>query len=322
MEARGGPWVRGPCSHGFRSRWEKDPAHFDRNFGFRTFLRHYGTDWKVADRKDEELREFGPTLWEWRRLLRIRGGEDTHEILCCPEDIQCTAKHKHKPEEICSACEVPICRDCWQFLRTGRDVPMALANDNMWGYISPLIVEYEVRWIEIAAVLPYWTCMIVYYVEGDRGHLMNEVTKQQRHRTAVRGHAFSFLMPWEEIVKSIHQKVKSIPRDPECLKYMLRLHLKIAGQDFHQHLKQVHLRPAILVLLLKELFLRKHEAFQETLAAQAMDRHLSAQAHDGALDIYVKPQNAVHCSVLGRNTYTCMFFLSLSAGESMPLLIT
>ena len=145
--------------------------------------------------------------------------------------------------------------------------------------------------------------MIVYYVEGDRGHLMNEVVKEQRHRTAVRGHAFSFVMPWEQIVRSIHQKVKSIPRDPECLKYMLRLHLKIAGKDFHQHLKQVHLRPAILVLLLKELFLRKHEACLETLAAQQMDMHLNARAHDGAHHIYSTALADNQMSVSKINSY-------------------
>ena len=85
---------------------------------------------------------------------------------------------------------------------------MALANDNMWGYIASIIMRYQVRWIEMAAVLPYWTCMIVYYVEGDRGHLMNEVLKENQHRAAVRGQAFSFIMPWDEIVKSLHQRIR------------------------------------------------------------------------------------------------------------------
>ena len=67
---------------------------------------------------------------------------------------------------------------------------MALANDNMWGYICSIIVQYQVRWIEMAAVLPYWTCMIVYYVEGDRGHLMNEILAEKLQRRGVRGLAF------------------------------------------------------------------------------------------------------------------------------------
>ena len=48
---------------------------------------------------------------------------------------------------------------------------------------------------------------------------------------------------------------------------MLRLHMKVAGADFHQHLKQVHLRPAILVLLLRELFSRKHAAVLGSLVS-------------------------------------------------------
>ena len=66
---------------------------------------------------------------------------------------------------------------------------------------------------------------------------MNEVLKDAQHRTALRGHALTFIMPWEHVIKSLHQGVKSIPRDPECLKYMMRLHLKVAGYDFHNHLR-------------------------------------------------------------------------------------
>ena len=122
-----------------------------------------------------------------------------------------------------------------------------------------------------------------YYAEGDKGHLMNEVLKQQQDRTGVRGSAFSYIMPWEDIVKSMHQRVKALPRDPECLKYMLRLHIKVAGQDFHQHLKQVHLRPAILVLLLQELFRTKHEACVGGLAAESMQFDLAQAGMGGSV---------------------------------------
>ena len=81
----------------------------------------------------------------------------------------------------------------------------------------------------------------------------------------------------------MHERVKSVPRDPECLKYMLRLHLNVAGVDFHQHLKQVHLRPAILVLLLQELFQRKHEAFVGSLAAESMLLDLNMREEGGSV---------------------------------------
>ena len=57
-------------------------------------------------------------------------------------------------------------------------VPEALANDNWWGYVTSVLYEYKVRWIEAAAACPVFTALICYYVEGDRGHLMNV----QQHR--------------------------------------------------------------------------------------------------------------------------------------------
>ena len=59
-------------------------------------------------------------------------------------------------------------------------VPMALCNDNMWGYATNFITKYKVRWIEAAAVLPCWTSMIIYYGVADWGHVMNEEVAKQK----------------------------------------------------------------------------------------------------------------------------------------------
>ena len=61
-----------------------------------------------------------------------------------------------------------------------------------------------------------------------------------------------------------------LPRDEECLKYMLRLHLKVGGVDFATHLKQVHVRPFILVLLLHWLIDQGHEVFRGKGSAQML----------------------------------------------------
>ena len=120
-----------------------------------------------------------------------------------------------------------MCQECTDTMMlqdaTKCGVPMALCNDNMWGYPTDLIVTHKVRWIEAAAVLPCWTSMIVYYVEGDRGHLMNEEVGQQKYRTVVRGSCISYLMPWEDILRQLmaHGKDKSaysLPRPQEALK--------------------------------------------------------------------------------------------------------
>ena len=42
------------------------------------------------------------------------------------------------------------------------------------------------------------------------------------------------------------------------------------------------MRPAVLVLLLQELFRRKHEAFLRSPAAQAMNIHMDTRNSDGS----------------------------------------
>ena len=158
---------------------------------------------------------------------------------------------------------------------------MALCNDNLGGYSSPILNTYKVRWIEMAAVLPCWTCMIVYYLEGDYGHLMTEHVGKQRYRTAVRGHCYSFIMPWEDILDDLSrncsdQDLTHLPREEECMKYLLRIHLRVAGADFHQQLKQVHLRPFVLVLLLHELIEQGHEVFRGKGSAEVLKARMRA----------------------------------------------
>ena len=80
-------------------------------------------------------------------------------------------------------------------------IPVALGQDLFWGFTTELIYKYQVRWIEMAAIMPLWTHMIVYYVEGNEGHVMNEITGELQWRTAVRGQCFSFVMPWGQMLR-------------------------------------------------------------------------------------------------------------------------
>ena len=49
--------------------WRKDCQGFEINVGFRKFVKRYGQEWKVSGRQNEDLAEFGPTPWEWRRTM-------------------------------------------------------------------------------------------------------------------------------------------------------------------------------------------------------------------------------------------------------------
>ena len=151
--------------------------------------------------------EAGQTEWQ-QRLLLPRAGLRPIPLLCCPEDVVRTPRCKHPDNLLCQHCHVPICSSCWHYSWSARHshrIPMALANDNFWGYTSDIIARYKVRWIEAAIVSPCWTNMLIYYVEGDHGHLMTEELERQKFRTVVRGGCMSFQMPWEDILADLKQ---------------------------------------------------------------------------------------------------------------------
>ena len=96
---------------------------------------------------------------------------------------------------------------------------------------------------------------MVYYVEGDIGHLMNERAGAQQFRTAVGGSSSSFQMPWSDILQDLQAKCSDaelgqVPRSSACLKYLLRVHVRLAGMELKKHLKEVHVWPFILILIL------------------------------------------------------------------------
>ena len=129
-----------------------------------------------------------------------------------------------------------------------------------------LVLHMAVRLIEMAAVMPMWTTMIVHYVEGDEGHVMNEQLGNAKWRTKVRGQCFFFIMPWKDMVRKFNKRLQQyhsladLPRDEEVLQHMLRLHLRVAKK-----LTQVRLRPFVLVQLLKYMIDQNHLTFAKSM---------------------------------------------------------
>ena len=74
----------------------------------------------------------------------------------------------------------------------------------------------------------------------------------------VRGSCVSYLMPWEDIIRELRQScldtdLFNVPRPEECLPYIMRVHLKVAGHNLDKHIKQLRVRPYVLLLLLDYL---------------------------------------------------------------------
>ena len=210
---------------------------------------------------------------EWQRKLFISEKNVALWILCCPEDVNARKSRRcqHNDDVLCAHCEIPVCCKCESKWPKGENhkIPMAIGNDNLWGYTSDIIVKHKVTWLEAAIVSPCWNQMIVYYVEGDSGHLMNEFTGAQKFRTVVRGSYCSYQMPWEDVLQDVKATCKDrnisyLPSPQECLKYFLRVHLTVNGFDYKKHLKQVHVRQFVLLALLFPLIDRNLASSKST----------------------------------------------------------
>ena len=225
--------------------------------------------------------------WEWQRKLVVDGslrGQELPQridnILCCPEDAQPCQKCKGKVGTLCGDCSISLCHRCGpSFMQKPDIIAMGLCNDNLWGYTSDLIYKYQVRWLEAAIVTPCWTSFLVFYVEADGGHLLNEDLHDPKYRTRVRGSAISYMMPWEDILKELRENYLDrdfldLPRRAEHLKYIMRVHLNVAGQNMEKHIKQLRVRPFVLLLLLEFLIDRRHEVFKGKGSPEELKRKM------------------------------------------------
>ena len=167
---------------------------------------------------------------------------------------------------------MPFCRECMVKLATANgkpNIPRALANDNFYGFASEIIAKTGARWIECACASLCWTTVITYLIEEPYGHLMLESMVGPPGRVAARGNAFSFLMPYEDILKQLEAAMSntsavSLPHDGQVLACLIRVHIIGGSVDITKHLKDVHLRVPVVVALLHELIDRGFPGYVPT----------------------------------------------------------
>ncbi len=226
--------------------------------------------------------ELDSTCWTWRRRLgEMRRRNQV--ILCCPEDAQCDKGHEQ--HVLCRSCLIPLCHQCLTISNVTEEakvgIPEALANDNFWGYVTSLLYKYRVRWIEAAAACPVFTALITYYVEGDRGHLLNAEEHRPQRAYAVRGNVYSFHMPWEEIARKLDKVLEaedtvSLPHPPETLASVVLFSLRIGDVvDLNKWLPQAKLRPHVVLKLLCALVDNRYPFPRGGPDAETLKKHFA-----------------------------------------------
>ena len=251
---------------------EMPEAVFRENWCYKTYVDRYATCGPMANADCTRS-------WSWRR--RIVGRRyDGREVVCCPEDEECDAKHSDT--EWCLACRIPLCVKC-RAHGSKRAIPAALSNDNLLGYPPAFLYSLKVRYIEAAAASPLFTACVSFYIENDYGHLLEEELRAAKNSVAVRGSITSLEMPWPAIMDQFLENVSRDPADylphsPEILARMVFLHLRVA------HAKEVaEWLPCTRALMSssgRERLLHRLRARVETLYPEE-EQHLPLEQRQG-----------------------------------------
>ena len=242
------------------------PEAVKANWNLESYMTQYGTLAAVTNRFDAH---------EWTRTLPETIC-DGMQLICCPEDLRC-GRCTESALQLCEACELPLCRNCLEHMckQNACAVPEALANDNWFGYPTELLYTHKVRWIEAAAASPVWTSVINYYLEADRGNLIEEHLHRPEHRTAIRGNVSSFSIPWEEVLAALAPETRrntsweKLPHPPHVLQAIVKVNVK--GMLYNEAIEWVagaRIRPWVVSALLHHLIDVQHPMCTSHLSAE------------------------------------------------------
>jgi hypothetical protein len=166
-------------------------------------------------------------------------------------------------------------------MHTRGSIPMAISNDNYYGYIASLLVTRQVTWLECAAASLFWSTILVYYLEKPYGHLMLEGMEGAQARTEFKGNLFSFSVPWQDIEKCcaaamadapalqraemerIREKLR-LPHGEEILASLLNVHVTGGTKDLAEHLEGATMRPEVVTSLINKLRQSGYPGYEET----------------------------------------------------------
>ena len=261
---------------------------------------------------------------EWCCKLCLPPKFVTLELFGCPEDWQCEQRPPRKASDgarkqflvehgqgsstdvatLCTSCSLPVCRSCRISLATAKgrfNVPMALSNDNWYGYVQDIIARHDARWIECACASLCWTTLVTYHLEEPYGHLMNESMQGPLARTGARGNVFSFMMPWGDILENLQRAESSgtrvpLPHNGAVLAVLVRVSIIGGSLDVTKHLRDVHVRVGVVRRMLEELIDRGFPGYEHYDKGDVRDRTRELYGEDSRAKLQRAPRSWAHRS--------------------------
>ncbi|MCS5671004.1 MAG: hypothetical protein NZ577_04010, partial [Vicinamibacterales bacterium] len=282
----------------FRSIEHKSPGTLANNCGYALWKERYATGANCPPslleripKRDGSDRAYALSEWCIDVDVSTNAHQRVERLFGVTEDITCNAKeHEHDADcrKLCNKCEVPICKECQIGLSQYKPpaertdvptatIPMAIANDNFYGYIDRVIVRYKATWLECAASSLVWSTIMVYYLEAPYGHLMLEPMGQAQARTQARGNLFSFQLPWDDIDQccaKVEEQSQSVllPHDEDMLATLVHVHIIGGSKDLGEHLAGATLRLGVVREIIKAVRASGYKPYASYEDAKVMER--------------------------------------------------
>ncbi|CAE7860116.1 esrp2 [Symbiodinium microadriaticum] len=259
---------------------KRKPGFWQKTCGFETWQERFGGEQTPSCIQSH--------LGDW--AVQLPGGGPV--LLGVTEDMQCLGKHHGmrkaslaQPQSMCVDCQLPVCWRCAQACAAGSakteaktanmkscvetNIPMAVANDHMYGFVPPFVIEDGVTWLEVAASSIIYTGMMVYYLEEPFGHLMLEKLEGPIARTCSRGNMFSFQLPWQAIQAQCEQLEQALPRDENSLSKLVNVHIVGSDSSIVQHLQGATMRVSVVLKVIRYFRACRFRGYDAEVNAEA-----------------------------------------------------
>ena len=146
-----------------------------------------------------------------------------------------------------------------------------MARDNVIGYAHRFLIEAKVTWLEATIAAPVFSGLVTYYIEGripDRHNLMDTALSKPERAWGVRGNLFSFLLPWEQVLAQLYQKVEDgdlshWPLSPDTARHLVRVRFVKGPADLLEKFRDLYARLAV-VNKLAEIYIDRKRVIWQT----------------------------------------------------------
>ena len=122
------------------------------------------------------------------------------------------------------------------------------------GYVHPCIPALKVTWIEATIAAPVFSGLVTYYVEGgpsQRRNLMDTRLGGAERSYKVRGNLFSFLLPWEDVIRQLSDKceegdLSEWPWSPEAMCQAVRVKFTNGSETLSDKFRDLYVRSCVV----------------------------------------------------------------------------